>query len=249
MNAYVKAATERRGVSGGPELGIESGARHRQRLLPNVHAGGTPGRDRWRCGIQSADLGRPCVHRFGGCACGCELPHSSAGGRKYSGDDRRGNGSATRQCAGCDQCGLHGRRDRAKAETPSRSHDFQPSGRHAASRTRGRHNARPQGRSSGRRGQGRIHRRRLRPTRTTATLWDFRRRAISELTITQANKILATGVLSEFAGLIDGQYAASMADLRTVLAVGANTLWASTIPNATTGNNASPSLRYWRATA
>ena len=67
----------------------------------------------------------------------------------------------------------------------------------------------------------------------------FKGASIGELTITQDNKILATGVLSEFAGLIDGKYAASMGDLRLVLSVGANKVWASTIPNATTGNNAS----------
>ena len=67
----------------------------------------------------------------------------------------------------------------------------------------------------------------------------FTSAGITELTITQANKILTAGVISEFAGLVDGQYAAGMGDLRLVLSVGANKLWVSTIPNATTGNNAS----------
>ena len=67
----------------------------------------------------------------------------------------------------------------------------------------------------------------------------FQTAGVSEVTITQANKLLATGVLAAFAGLIDGQYAAGMGDLRTILAVGANGLWAATIPNAATGNNAS----------
>ena len=67
----------------------------------------------------------------------------------------------------------------------------------------------------------------------------FTTAGINEVTITQANKILTAGVISEFAGLVDGQYAAGMGDLRLVLSVGANKLWVSTIPNATTGNNAS----------
>ncbi len=60
--------------------------------------------------------------------------------------------------------------------------------------------------------------------------------AAQEVTITQANKLLAAGTLAAFAGMVDGRYATSMADLRAVLSVGANTLWASTVPNAANGN-------------
>ena len=62
--------------------------------------------------------------------------------------------------------------------------------------------------------------------------------SVTERTITQANKITASGVLSALAALVDGVYASSFADLRPVLTVGANTLWVSTVPNAATGNNA-----------
>ena len=60
--------------------------------------------------------------------------------------------------------------------------------------------------------------------------------AAREVTITQANKILAAGTLAAFAGMVDGRYANAMGDLRAVLSVGANTLWASTVPNAASGN-------------
>ena len=60
--------------------------------------------------------------------------------------------------------------------------------------------------------------------------------AAREVTITQANKILAAGTLAAFAGMVDGRYANAMGDLRAVLSVGANTLWASTVPNAANGN-------------
>ena len=51
--------------------------------------------------------------------------------------------------------------------------------------------------------------------------------AAREVTITQDNKILAAGTLAAFAGMVDGRYANAMGDLRAVLSVGANTLWAS----------------------
>ena len=57
-----------------------------------------------------------------------------------------------------------------------------------------------------------------------------------EVTITQANKVLAAGTLAAFAGMVDGRYANAMGDLRAVLSVGANTLWGSTVPNAANGN-------------
>ena len=60
--------------------------------------------------------------------------------------------------------------------------------------------------------------------------------AAQEVTITQANKILAAGTLAGFMGMVDGRYAAAMGDLQAVLSVGANTLWGSTVPNSANGN-------------
>ena len=48
---------------------------------------------------------------------------------------------------------------------------------------------------------------------------------LTERTITQAAKVTGEGVLKAFAGLIDGKHAMTAADLRIVLAVGANQLW------------------------
>ena len=53
---------------------------------------------------------------------------------------------------------------------------------------------------------------------------------ITELTISQTNKVKAAETLAVFAGLVDGVYAGSMGDLRVVSSVGANTLWSSTTP-------------------
>ena len=55
--------------------------------------------------------------------------------------------------------------------------------------------------------------------------------AISELELTQAEKVAAATILARFAGLVDGKYAVSMADLRIVATVGSNTLWRSTMAN------------------
>ena len=57
-----------------------------------------------------------------------------------------------------------------------------------------------------------------------------------EVTITQANKVLAAGTLAAFAGMVDGRYANAMGELMAVLSVGANTLWGSTVPNSANGN-------------
>ena len=54
---------------------------------------------------------------------------------------------------------------------------------------------------------------------------------LTEKTITQANKVKGANVLQAFAELIDGKAAMSAADLRTVMAVGANTLWSHTLAN------------------
>lgn len=63
--------------------------------------------------------------------------------------------------------------------------------------------------------------------------------AAQEITITQANKVLATGVMAAFGGMIDGAHAMTPSDLRAVLFEGANTLWMSTIPGEAQGGNMS----------
>ena len=60
--------------------------------------------------------------------------------------------------------------------------------------------------------------------------------AIHEVTLTQAAKVKAADTLARFIGLIDGKHATKADDLRIVAAVGANTLWHSTIANAATEN-------------
>ena len=57
---------------------------------------------------------------------------------------------------------------------------------------------------------------------------------VVEKTISQTNKVKGPDALELFAELIDGKAAMTPAQLQTVLAVGANTLWAHTIAN--TGN-------------
>ena len=57
---------------------------------------------------------------------------------------------------------------------------------------------------------------------TTAT-------GVAETTLTQAQKVAPADVLGALAAFIDGKHAGSMADVRLVASVGANTLWLSTI--------------------
>lgn len=57
--------------------------------------------------------------------------------------------------------------------------------------------------------------------------------AISEITLTQLNKVKAPETLAAFAGMIDGKHASALAELRIVASVGANALWLSTIAAAT----------------
>ena len=54
---------------------------------------------------------------------------------------------------------------------------------------------------------------------------------LTEKTITQANKVKGAGTLQAFAELIDGKAAMQPSELRTVMAVGANTLWSHTLAN------------------
>ncbi len=60
---------------------------------------------------------------------------------------------------------------------------------------------------------------------------------ITEITITQANKVKGDKVLEELAKLIDGKYAASMGDVSLVATVGSNTLWLSTVQNSAASND------------
>ena len=60
--------------------------------------------------------------------------------------------------------------------------------------------------------------------------------SITELEITQANKVKGPETLTVFANLLDGQYAASPGDLRIVAAEGANTLWMTTLVNSAASN-------------
>ena len=60
--------------------------------------------------------------------------------------------------------------------------------------------------------------------------------AITEVALTQANKLKPSNTVARFAGMIDGRHAASPADLRIVATVGANTLWMSTIANSVAEN-------------
>ena len=68
---------------------------------------------------------------------------------------------------------------------------------------------------------------------------------IGEGTLAQADKVKGDEILKLFAAMIDGQYAGGVADLRTVLSVGANTLWMGTVlPSpATTGETIAQFLR------
>ena len=59
---------------------------------------------------------------------------------------------------------------------------------------------------------------------------------VTERTITQANKVKPKETLTAFANMVDGIHAESLSDLRVVAAVGANTLWLTTIANSTAEN-------------
>ena len=61
--------------------------------------------------------------------------------------------------------------------------------------------------------------------------------AITETTLTQANKIKGPETLAAFTGLVDGIHANMLSDLNVVSAVGAYRLWENTIINTTTATN------------
>ena len=69
-----------------------------------------------------------------------------------------------------------------------------------------------------------------------ADITGFRTGGISETTLTQANKVKADEVLKAVLAQVDGKYAASLADMRLVTSVGANTLFYGTIHNSAVDN-------------
>ena len=70
----------------------------------------------------------------------------------------------------------------------------------------------------------------------TADIAGLETLVIGEETITQTNKVKADKTLEAFLSFVDGIYAASLSDLSVVAAVGANTLWYSTIHNSAADN-------------
>ena len=60
--------------------------------------------------------------------------------------------------------------------------------------------------------------------------------AITEATLSQANSKKADEVLKFFLAYVDGQYAASLGDVRIVTSVGANVLWHGSIHNSAADN-------------
>ena len=75
------------------------------------------------------------------------------------------------------------------------------------------------------------------PTGTEADIAGLTTRTgVTESTLTQTNKVKADETLKVLAALIDGQYAATPADLRIVTSEGSNTLWMTQIHNAAASN-------------
>lgn len=60
--------------------------------------------------------------------------------------------------------------------------------------------------------------------------------AITEVDLTQANKVLGPGTLAAFTGLVDGIHAASLGDLMVVSSIGAWRLWEDTVINSAADN-------------
>ena len=61
--------------------------------------------------------------------------------------------------------------------------------------------------------------------------------AITETTLTQANKVKGPETLAAFTAMIDGIHASTLGDLNIVAAVGSYRLWENTIINVTTATN------------
>ena len=71
---------------------------------------------------------------------------------------------------------------------------------------------------------------------TDADIVGLNTAAITEVAVTQANKILGPGTLAAFTGLVNGIHANMLGDLKVVSAVGAWRLWEDTIVNSVADN-------------
>ena len=71
---------------------------------------------------------------------------------------------------------------------------------------------------------------------TDADIVGLQTAAITETTITQANKVKGPETLTAFTGQVDGIHAMGINDLRVVTSVGAWRLWENTIINSTADN-------------
>ena len=76
----------------------------------------------------------------------------------------------------------------------------------------------------------------LGPSTASYDLVGLQTAAISEFTITQANKVKPQQTLAKFLAHVDGLHAVSLADLNIVTSVGTNVLWGSTIAAAAVEN-------------
>ena len=70
----------------------------------------------------------------------------------------------------------------------------------------------------------------------TADIVGMQTAAITEATLSQTNKVKADETLKFFLAYVDGQYAASLSDVRIVTSVGANVLWYGSIHNSAADN-------------
>ena len=74
------------------------------------------------------------------------------------------------------------------------------------------------------------------PSGTGSDIVGLQSAAISESTITQANKVKGDEILKVFAGFIDGKHATSPSDIKIVCSVGSNVLWLTQVQAATVQN-------------
>ena len=70
----------------------------------------------------------------------------------------------------------------------------------------------------------------------SADITGMKTAGITEATITQANKVKGDELVKAFLAYVDGQYAASLSDVRIVSSVGSNQLWGGTVHAATVEN-------------
>ena len=70
----------------------------------------------------------------------------------------------------------------------------------------------------------------------TADIVGLQTAGITEATLSQSNKVKADETLKFFLAYVDGQYAASLGDVRIVASVGANVLWHGSIHNSAADN-------------